>query len=369
MNRRIICLLLLLALIMTGCAHPTAEEPVTVSEPQYLTRVNFYSKEGSLRDQFRIEYDPTGMPVKISSGIAQDQRAETKLGGAPIMPEGVQLDKADTTYKSVMLAPCDEGTALLVAGSAQEPLWGMVLYGSDYTERKGYLTKVTAKDGSYIAFFYSTLSVASQNDDNLDDTSFPVTEDSDYYGYDAVLTALGTYVVASLHDEHAELSDMLFSNLYSAEPDKSNIGFTFIDIDSNGSMELLVGSRGKLASSMIYNLYAIYNGRIVNVFSGSNEVRYTISNNNEILIESKNAAGQDVFAAYGYYNSSLSLKDAIIQNRNERFHSTQSFSDESTFEEMTRAEADELQKQYVAQELEFTPISTFIESAGLDSEA
>ena len=263
MNRRILCILLLAALVLTGCAHPTAEEPAVSAEPRYLTRINFYSGGGSLLDQFRIEYDPTGMPVKISSGIMADQKYDSSLGGAPLLPAGVKLDQADSSYQAILLAPCEGGTALLVSGTAQEPLWGMVLSGSDYSERNGYLTKVTASDGSYIALFYSTLSDASATENNLEDTSFPVTDDSAYYGYDAVLTTLGTAIVASERGEPATLSDLLFSPLYDSEPKKSDIGYTFVDLDSNGTMELLVGSKGQFARSVIYNLYAIYNGRIV----------------------------------------------------------------------------------------------------------
>ena len=169
MKRKLICLLLLAVLVMAGCSRQPVQEAAQSTEPRYLTRLNFYSASGHLLDQFRIEYDPTGMPVKISSGIQQDQRYEAPLGGAPMLPEGVKLDQADSeSYHAILIAPCEGGTALLVSGTAQEPLWGMVLSGSDYSERNGYLTKVTANDGSYVALFYSTLSDASATEDNLD---------------------------------------------------------------------------------------------------------------------------------------------------------------------------------------------------------
>jgi hypothetical protein len=359
--------LLLLALVLTGCAHPTAEEPAAVNVPQYLTRVNFYSNDGSLRDQFRIEYDPTGMPVMISSGIMQDQRVDNPLGGAPVLPEGVQLDQADSTYQSILLAPCDEGTALLVSGTAQQPLWGMVLYGSDYAERKGYLTKVTANDGSYIALFYSPLGTAADNSSDLDNTSFPVTEDSEYNGYDAVLTALGTAIVASERGEPATLNSLLFSPLYDSEPDKNNIGYAFVDLDGNGTQELILGGREQFSRPTIYNLYAIYNGRIVNVLSGSDAVQHTLSTGNEILMDTKNEAGQTVFAVFSYYNSSIRLKEAVIQDGGDRFHSTESISDAATFESVSRNEATAIQEQYIMAEIEFTPISDYIASTGLNA--
>ena len=130
MKRKLICLLLLLAFVLAGCSKAEVPDYPVSNEQKYLTRLNFYSASGKLLDQYRIEYDPTGMPVKISSGIMPDQQFESQLGGAPMLPAGVKLDQADgSSYKSVLLAPCDEGTALLVAGTAQEPLWGMVLYG------------------------------------------------------------------------------------------------------------------------------------------------------------------------------------------------------------------------------------------------
>ncbi len=369
MNRRILCILLLAALVLTGCAHPTAEEPAVSAEPRYLTRINFYSGGGSLLDQFRIEYDPTGMPVKISSGIMADQKYDSSLGGAPLLPAGVKLDQADSSYQAILLAPCEGGTALLVSGTAQEPLWGMVLSGSDYSERNGYLTKVTASDGSYIALFYSTLSDASATENNLEDTSFPVTDDSAYYGYDAVLTTLGAAIVASERGEPATLSDLLFSPLYDSEPKKSDIGYTFVDLDSNGTMELLVGSKGQFARSVIYNLYAIYNGRIVNVLSGTDTVRHSLSSGNEILVDTKNDAGQTVFAVYSYYNSSVRMTEAVIQGGGERFHTTQSINDDTTYEPISLTEASAIQEQYTAVEIEFTPLSEYIEAAGLNAEA
>ena len=367
MNRRVLCLLLLLALVLTGCAQPTAEEHTAASEPKYLTRVNFYSGDGSLRDQFRIDYDPTGMPVKISSGIMPEQQYENQLGGAPLLPEGVQLNNTDSTYKSVLLAPCEAGTALLVSGTAQEPLWGMVLNGTDYTERDGYLTKVTANDGSFAAFFYSTLSDIADSDVNPDETSFPITEESNYHGYDAVLSTLGAAIAAVGRGESAELSDLLFSPLYMSEPNKGNIGYAFVDLDNDGTQELLVGGRGQFARSTIYNLYAIYNGRIVNVLSGTDAVRHTLAASNEILVDTKNEAGQTVFAVYSYFNSSVRLKEAVIQNGGEFFHSTASISDESAFESVSRNEATAIREQYTINEIEFAPLSEYIENAGLNT--
>ena len=365
MNRRILCFLLLLALVLTGCAHPSDEVSTVSTEPQYLTRINFYSRSGSLLDQFRIEYDPTGVPVKISSGITSDQRYENALGGAPILPDGVQFDKADSTYRAVLLAPCAAGTALLVTGTAQEPLWGMVLYGDDYTVRNGYITKVTAGDGSYAAFFYSSLTDSSATGVNPDDSSFSVTENSAYYGYDAVLTTLGTAVLAMQSGEPAMLNEMLFSTLYDSEPRKDAIGYTFMDLDGNGTMELLVGSSGQYARTVIYDLYAIYNGRIVNVLSGTESARHTLAASNDILVETTNDAGQTDLEVYSSFNSSLRLIDALIQGCGLRYHSTQSFNDDSTFEEISYTEAAAIQERYSEVEIEFTPLLDYIEAAGL----
>lgn len=369
MKRRVLCILLLAALVLTGCAHPTAEEPTVSTEPQYLTRINFYSRGGSLLDQFRIEYDPTGMPVKISSGIMEGQKYDSSLGGAPLLPDGVKLDQTDSTYHAILLAPCEDGTALLVSGTAQEPLWGMVLNGSDYTERNGYLTKVTANDGSYVALFYSTLMDASAAENNLEDTSFPVTDESNYYGYDAVLTTLGIAVIASERNEPATLNELLFSPLYDSEPNKNNIGYAFIDLDNNGTMELLIGSKEQFSRSLIYNLYAIYNGRIVNVLSGTDTIRHALGTGNEILVDTKNDAGQTVFAVYSYYNSSVRMTEAVIQGGGERFHTTQSINDDTTYESISLTEASAIQEQYTAVEIEYTPLSEFIESTGLNIEA
>ena len=363
MKRKSICLLLLLALLVTaGCSRKT-EEPVTVSnEVRYLVRVNFYSKSGSLLDQYRIEYDPSGVPTKIASGIMQDQQYENALGGAPLLPDGVKIDKAEDTYKSVLIAPCDDGQALLVSGTAEEPLWGMVLYGDDFTERDGYLIKVTANDGSYAALFYTPLTDAVTLGDGANENSFAVTDSSDYYGYDLVLSQLTTAVNAMENDEPVTLNELLFSPLYASEPRKSSIGYTFMDLDGNGSMELLVGSNGQYAKSVIYDLYAIYNGRIVNVLSSTNGSTHTLDASNNILLDTTNAEKQTVFAAFSYFNSSLRLLDAVIQGGGERFHSTKSFSNADTFESVSYAEAEAIRERYSQVEIEFTPLSEFVDT-------
>ena len=368
MKRNYICLLLLLALLLAGCSR-TTEEPATVSkEVKYLIRVNFYSKSGSLLDQYRIEYNPSGVPTKISSGIMAGEQYENTLGGAPLLPEGVKLDQADGTYKSVLLAPCDDGEALLVSGTAQEPLWGMLLYGDDFTERDGYLTKITAGDGSYAALFYAPLTDAVTYGSDADQNSFAVTDGSEYFGYDVVLSQLSTAVSAMENGEPVILNDMLFSTLYDSEQKKSSIGYTFIDLDNNGSMELLIGSNGQFGKSVIYDLYAIYNGRIVNVLSSTSTATHTLDAANNILLETTNADKQSVFAAYSYFNSSLRLLDAVIQGGGERFYSSESFTNTDTFEPVSYAEAEAIREQYPQLEIEFTPLSEFVDTTASAAE-
>ena len=217
MHRKITLLVLLLALVFTaaGCSHEDKQEAVEADTTLYLARVNFYKADGTLLDRYLIEYDPTGNPMQITTGIMPEDRVETPLTGAPQLPAGVKLGEAKDTYKSVLLAPCSDGTALLITGAGQEPIWGMVLNGKeeDYTERDGYLTKVTAKDGSYAAFFYFPLIEAASDADDTNATSYEVTEDSDYYGYDKVLTELGTALIAMENDDPVILNEMMFSPL------------------------------------------------------------------------------------------------------------------------------------------------------------
>ncbi|MBQ9044375.1 MAG: hypothetical protein IJ112_00315 [Oscillospiraceae bacterium] len=369
MRRKLVCLLLLLTLAFSGCARSSPQDNTGSQEAKYLTRVNIYSKKGALVDQYQIDYDLTGMPVKISSGIREGEKYENKLGGAPVLPAGVKLDETEDTYKAVLLAPCDDGTALLVSGTAQEPLWGMVLYGDreNYEERHGYLTKVTANDGTYIALFYSTLSDAAGSETAQDNYSFAVTEDSDYHGYDLVLSTLGAALIAMEGDAPVVLNEMLFSPLYDTEPNKHDIGYAFIDLDDNGTMELLIGSSGQYARPVIYDLYTVYNGRIVNVLSGTDGNRHTLSTGNEILLNTRNEEGQNVFAVFSYYNSSLRLLDAVISGDGERYRSSVSFSDDSTFEEISLTEAAAIEERYTEAELEFTPLYDFMEDVGISA--
>ena len=376
MRRRILSLALLLAMLLTlpltaGCSRAQDDAPVKSNAALYLARINFYGPDGTLRDRYVIDYDPTGTPVKITSGILPDQRYENTLTDAPLLPDGVRLDEAEETYKAIMLAPCDEGTALLVAGTAQEPLWGMILYGDreDYVERDGYLTKVTARDGTYAAFFYFPLSTASSEYEEANSGSLEVTEDSEYYGYDKVLSTLATALVAMENNEPASLNELLFSPLYASEPNKRDIGYAFVDLDDNGTKELIIGGNGQYGRSVIYDLYAIYNGRIVNVLSGTDGNRHTLSSGNQILLNTKNEAGQTVFAAFTYYNSSLRLLDAVIQGNGERFKSSQSLNDDSTFEPISYTEAAAIEERYPEVEIEFTSISEYIENAGIADSA
>ena len=367
MNRKLISLLLLIVLVLAGCAKPTAEPPAISNEPRYLTRVNFYSENGKLLDQYQLEYDPTGMPVKITTGIMADEKVDWPLGGAPMLPEGVDLSKAEETYNSILIAPCEGGRALLIKGSAEDPLWGMVLYGDAENDesRNGYLSRVTANDGSYVALFYSTLLEASSNGNNGPDSSFAVTENSDYFGYDEVLNTLGTAMVSMDQDAPVTLNDMLFSPLYGTEPSRSNIGYTFIDLDQNGTMELIVGSNGQYGRSVIYDLYAIYNGRIVNVLSSTESVRHTLSARNEILVDTQNSDGQTVFAIYSYFNSSVRMVEAVIQGNGERFHTTSNFNDSTTFESISYGDASAIQEEHAAIEIEFTSIYAYLDATGI----
>ena len=369
MKRKIIAVVLLLTLVLAGCSTSAPEASSAPSVQKYLTRLNFYSASGKLLNQYRLEYDDTGVPVSISTGIMQDEIVDISLVGAPMLPPGVDLSQTDDTYSGILLAPCTDGTALLVCGTAEEPIWGMVLYGEreDYAEQNGYLTKVTAGDGSYVALFYEPLHSVSSDSDYTDNATLPVTEDSKYYGYDAVLNELGTAVVSMQRGEDASLNELLFSSLYASEPNKQALGYAFVDLDNNGVKELIVGSNGQYGRSVIYNLYAIYNGRIVNVLSGTESARHTLSSNNEILLDTRNDDGQTVFAAFSYYNSSVRLLEAVIQGGGERFHSSQSFNDADTFEEISYTEAAAIEESYSAVEIDFTPIGDYIDAAGLET--
>ena len=130
-------------------------------------------------------------------------------------------------------------------------------------------------------------------------------------------------------------------------------------------MELILGSSAQTSRPVIYDLYTIYNGRIVNVLSGTEGAKHTLSAGNEILLETRNDDGQNVFAAFSYFNSSLRLIDAVIQGRGERFHSTESYTNPDSFESISYTEAEAIIERYIVAEYELTPLTDYMSAAGM----
>lgn len=104
--------------------------------------------------------------------------------------------------------------------------------------------------------------------------------------------------------------------------DISNVNYGFYDIDSNGIPELCIG-----AYNQVYDMYALSNDEIVNVFSGGERSTYTLFGNGYIYNIASGSAAQTYFSLYNYANGSLNFMegtvfDGFLDEKNPYFYTT-----------------------------------------------
>lgn len=180
---------------------------------------------------------------------------------------------------------------------------------------------------------------------------------------------LERYVVAM--DENWDMDTLVsadMSYLYAFEQNsKEKIGFTFYDVDENGTPELLIGQMmpGDFYKGMIYDMYTVVDGNVISVLSSAERYRYYLCEDNRIALEASGGAGYSYYMFHDFdgERGSLRTKEAVIYdgdyNREAPWFYTSGSLEQTDYSPTTEREAREIIESYVHKGFEVTPFSKY----------
>lgn len=147
------------------------------------------------------------------------------------------------------------------------------------------------------------------------------------------------------------------------DEDKERLGYLIEDIDGNGTEELIFGENGTGAwEGVVYDLYTIYDGELVHVFSGGERDRYYLCGEGMIANEGSSSAATSSNTYYLFEGTELYLVEAILYNggdspENPWFYSTltDDYYDLENAEPINEEQAQAIMEKYVYERTAFIP--------------
>lgn len=165
--------------------------------------------------------------------------------------------------------------------------------------------------------------------------------------------------------DQMQLKDAGLNDLCSYYEDASDLGYTYSDIDHNGTEELLIGEVGAYGGEIgaFFDLYTIVEGQVQLVAASGERNTYYLCTDGSISNEGSISADASFS---GYYsigaNGHLELNEAVIfdsayDSAQPWFYSTEGV-EASAASPITQDEAYEIMDKYTAATITFTPLST-----------
>jgi hypothetical protein len=169
----------------------------------------------------------------------------------------------------------------------------------------------------------------------------------------------------------------LFYWPYSGIESLSDVGYAIIDIDGNGTPELLMAGMGDsedIYEDVIYNLYTYIDGEIVFLASSGERYQYSLSASDGLIYESRSASAYTAYSNLYKINNEtgkLEVVEAVIYDDNENetapwfyamgdYHDEEYNYDYSMMESITTEEAqDILERIGQVVSFEMTPLSEY----------
>lgn len=135
--------------------------------------------------------------------------------------------------------------------------------------------------------------------------------------YEEIVNKVSAVLAGGEAPESEEREFSVIFNLNAGQPNAANLGFAFMDLDNNGTVELLLGENTEWDNdSVIYDLYTIKDGKRIHVFDGWDRNRYYLAQNGGIINEGSSSAFNSVTAFYYYTEGEIKLMQALIYDSN-----------------------------------------------------
>lgn len=339
-------------------------------EPWY----GFYDIDGNGIDELFIGYETIdGIEWKIvdvytcrDTGIWRlgDQGAFSETSGSHIYKDGTIY--LNSQYASVFCRIAEDGYTLGVEDSYlcettyidrhTEPI--KTYYNDQETLTQDELQEKIDALGDEIEVDWKKIDLQADTIPNeADDTKYVSTTGID--AYDDILNRYYKGLTAGWSIQ--EFNDNGLCYLAGYNPDLDQTGYCLLDIDQNGTEELIVGMNVEGYDGIVYEIYTILNGELVRVLSSGERDRYYLCQDNIIANEGSSSALCSSWSYYDMIEGQLLLREAIFTDgyydgNNPWFYTMdQPYEDYSN--PLSEEEARSIIAGYEYREISFIPLS------------
>ena len=145
-------------------------------------------------------------------------------------------------------------------------------------------------------------------------------------------------------------------------PDINKLGYCLLDVDSDGTDELFIGTtEDEGYEGMFLDMYTLTDGKAELVTTSGERDRYYLCEDNTIANEGSSSAFLSVNYYYEYKSGKLNLQDGIVNDgeldpQNPWFYGTLD-NGEDSLEPISEGAADSIKSKYKYMKLSFSPLS------------
>ena len=103
-------------------------------------------------------------------------------------------------------------------------------------------------------------------------------------------------------------SEISLLNMYCYEGNAlDNVGYIFLDLDGDGTMELFIGAIGgdEFVANAVFDFYTYQDGHPVLLLDSMERARCYICDDNTLVIDGANSAFNTEYSCYSYANGTL----------------------------------------------------------------
>ena len=128
---------------------------------------------------------------------------------------------------------------------------------------------------------------------------------------------LDVYVQALTNNSGGEEligSEISLLNMYCYEGNAlDNVGYTFLDLDGDGTMELFIGAIGgdEFVANAVFDFYTFQDGHPVLLLDSQERARCYICDDNTLMVDGANSASDAGYTYYSYADGELSETEPV----------------------------------------------------------
>ena len=186
-----------------------------------------------------------------------------------------------------------------------------------------------------------------------------------YPAYDEILQSYYEGAIQNWDIQEFQENDLCYLAGYT--PDINKLGYCLMDVDQDGTEELLTGTimEDDYPNEMFFDLYTIQNGNIVRVVTSGERDRYYVCENGMIANEGSSSAMNSCWNYYDYAQGKLTIKESVFfdgyyDSENPYFYTTGESHDDYSCP-ISEESADAIIDQYTYKDLPFIPLSELSE--------